>query len=42
MPGVNGDNLIKAPWEELVPLQEFLGLEPEVDRNSFVYEPEKG
>ena len=38
---VDGDNLIKRPWEEMVPLQEFLGLETEIYEGSYVFNEEK-
>ncbi len=39
---IDGENLIKHPWQELERIQDFLGLEREITRDSFVFNQEKG
>ena len=39
---VNGDRLVQDPGAEIVPLQEFLGLEPLVTEDTFYFNRTKG
>jgi len=39
---VDGDKFIQAPWTELVKLETFLGLEPQLDRDNFYFNTSKG
>ncbi len=39
---VDGDNLIEHPWQELERIQDFLGLEREITKESFTFNKEKG
>ncbi len=32
---VDGDNFVQRPWEEMVKLQDFLGLPREINRSSY-------
>ena len=39
---VNGDNLIREPWTEIAKVQDFLGIDREVDEDNFEYVKSKG
>ncbi len=39
---VDGDNMIERPWEELIKIQQFLGIQIELDEKDFVFSEQKG
>ena len=39
---LNGDNFIKAPWEELDIAQKFLGIGTEIDQGNYKFDKQKG
>ena len=39
---VNGDRLVRRPWEELEKLEDFLGLEHEIREENFFFNSTKG
>ena len=39
---VDGDNLITSPWEEFEALEDFLGLEHELNHERFIFNETKG
>lgn len=39
---VDGDRFIRAPWEEMTPVERFLGLEPVITRDNFYFNETKG
>ena len=39
---VDGDRLIKTPWQELSAVEQFLGLPPEISASNFYFNQTKG
>ncbi|XP_041356948.1 heparan sulfate glucosamine 3-O-sulfotransferase 5-like [Gigantopelta aegis] len=39
---IDGDNLVKRPWEEMYMAEEFLGLEHEIKEENFVFNSTRG
>ena len=39
---LDGDNFLRAPWQEMLKVQEFLGLEREITVNNYIMDEDKG
>ena len=39
---LDGDNFLRAPWQEILKVQEFLGLKREITVNNYILDEDKG